>query len=94
MSPTFTKGSVVVVKKIKNKEEIKIGDIAAYEYAGKIIVHRVIRITEIKGEKFYYTKGDSNQEEDNYKVEADKIIGVVDLALPLIGYPTVWLNEL
>lgn len=94
MSPTFTKGSVVVVKKIKNKEEIKIGDIAAYEYAGRIIVHRVIRITEIKGEKFYYTKGDANQEEDNYKVEADKIIGVVDLALPLIGYPTVWLNEL
>lgn len=94
MSPTFTKGSVVVVKKIKNKEEIKIGDIAAYEYAGRIIVHRVIRIAEIKGEQFYYTKGDANQEEDNYKVEADKIIGVVDLALPLIGYPTVWLNEL
>lgn len=94
MSPTFTKGSVVVVKKVKDKENIKIGDIAAYEYEGRIVVHRVNRIVEINGEKFYYTKGDANQDEDNYKVESNKIIGIVNVALPLIGYPTVWLNEL
>lgn len=94
MSPTFTKGSVVIIKKVNDKDKIKIGDITAYQYEGKVIIHRVNRIVEIKGEKFYYTKGDANEDEDNYKVESDNIIGVVTVALPLIGYPTVWLNEL
>lgn len=94
MSPTFTKGSVVIVKKITDKDEIKIGDIAAYEYEGRIIVHRVNRIVEIKGETFYYTKGDANENEDNYKIEKNKIMGIVEVAIPLVGYPTVWLNEL
>lgn len=94
MSPTFTKGSVVIIKKVNDKDKIKIGDITAYRYEGRVIIHRVNRIVEIKGEKFYYTKGDANEDEDNYKVESDNIIGVVTVALPLIGYPTVWLNEL
>ena len=94
MTPTFGKGSVVIVKRNPKIKDIQIGSIVAYDYEGKVIVHRINRIVEIKGQKFYYTKGDANEKEDNYKIESNKIIGIVHVAIPLIGYPTVWLNEL
>lgn len=94
MSPTFTKGSVVIVKKIKDKNKLDVGDIIAYNYDGKIVIHRLSNIVEIRDERWYYTKGDANEKEDNYKIEEDMILGVVNVAIPLIGYPTVWLSEL
>ena len=95
MSPTFNKGDIVVIEKIKNKkQQINVGDIIAYDYDNKIIVHRLIKIININGEKFYYTKGDANNSIDNYKIKREQIRGTVKLYIPFLGYPTVWLSEL
>jgi signal peptidase I len=57
------------------------------------IVHRVVRIENINGEVRYYTKGDFNETEDSgYRTESD-IVGLTDLKIAYIGYPTLWLHE-
>ena len=53
-----------------------------------------MRIENINGEKRYYTKGDANPDEDyGYRVDSD-IVGLTDLKVAYIGYPTLWLREM
>ena len=59
-----------------------------------IVVHRLIRIVNIGDEVYYYTKGDANEEEDNYLIKKENIIGIVRFRIPYIGYPTVWFSEI
>ena len=95
MEKEISKGDIVIIKKIESKyNELKKGQIIAYEYNGIIVVHRIIKILKDDGEYFIYTKGDANNEPDNYVVEQKMIIGIVKIKLPYMGLPTVWLNEL
>ncbi len=94
MTDTILKGDVVVIEKVKNKKDIEIGEVIAYNYSKKIIVHRLVKKIKVGDDIFYYTKGDANNDIDNYKITEDMIIGVVNIRVPYIGYPTVWLNEL
>lgn len=91
MEPKISKGDVVVVD--KEFTNLKIGDILAYKYNGKVVVHRVYKIINTKEEYFIYTKGDANNDYDKYKITKDMFIGIVKFKVPLIGYPTVLLNE-
>ncbi len=94
MTPNILKGDVVVIEKIKNKKDIELGSVIAYKYDQRIIVHRLVRKINVSDGIYYYTKGDANHDIDNYKITEDMIIGVVNIKVPYIGYPTVWLNEL
>lgn len=94
MKPNINKGDVVIIEKTSNYESIKVGNVLAYKYDDKIIVHRIINIIEEKGKYYFYTKGDNNNSEDNFVIYEDMIVGVVNIKLPFIGYPTVWFNEL
>lgn len=93
MEKTLSKGDAVIVNKKYN--ELKENDIIAYNYDGKIIVHRINEIIHSKKDNdiFIYTKGDANIEKDKYKVTKNMVIGVVEFKIPFIGYPTVLLNE-
>ena len=91
MEKTFSKGDVVIVDKMFN--DLNNGDIIAYYYENKIIVHRICNIIKNDDDYFVYTKGDANLEMDNYKITKDMVIGKVYYVIPLIGYPTVYLNE-
>ena len=82
---------VVIVDKYF--KDIKQGDILAYNYDNKVVVHRVYKIINTNGEYYIYTKGDANQDYDKYKITQDMFVGIVKSKLPLIGYPTVLLNE-
>ena len=93
MEPYILKGDVVVIEKV-NKKDIQIGDVIAYKYDKRIIVHRLVKIIQVGDELYYYTKGDANYDIDNYKITEDMIIGIVNVRIPYIGYPTVWINEL
>ena len=73
---------------------MKKGDIIAYKTNKNIIVHRIIRQLEENDEIFIYTKGDANNNEDNFIVKKENIIGIVRFKIPYIGYPTVWFSEL
>ncbi len=94
MSPNLYKGDVVIVEKKEKSKELEKNDIIAYKYNGLIVVHRIARVVDTGGEKIYFTKGDANRAMDNYKITSDMIIGVVDVKVPYIGYPTVWLKRL
>lgn len=95
MYPTFERGSVAIIKKIDGDySELEVGDIIAYHYENKIIAHRIAKITELGGERYFYTKGDANQNIDNYVIRTDMIMGTINTYIPFIGYPTVWINEL
>ncbi len=92
MSKTINKGDLIIVEKL-NQEEVKelvIGDILVYEYQEKVIVHRIV---EISNDKFK-TKGDNNEVIDNYTVNSSDVIGKVKLNIKYIGYPSVLLYEL
>ena len=91
MEPKISKGDVVIVDKNYNK--INVGDVLAYNHDGKVIIHRIYRIVKNNDEYFIYTKGDANNDYDKYKVTEDLFIGIVKIKIPLIGYPTVLLNE-
>ena len=94
MTPNILKGDVVVIEKVKNKNDIELGTVIAYKYDQRIIVHRLVKKINVSDGIYYYTKGDANNEIDNYKITEDMVIGVVNIRVPYIGYPTVWLNEM
>lgn len=95
MEKEISKGDIVIVEKIDgNYDELEVGQVIAYEYHGIIVVHRIVNILQEDGEYYVYTKGDANEKQDNYVVEQDTIIGKVNIKIPFIGLPTVWLNEL
>lgn len=94
MTPNINKGDVVIIEKTDKYEEIEVGQVMAYKYNNVIVVHRVIKKINDNGSYYFYTKGDNNQDEDNYPIKEDMVIGVVDVKIPYIGIPTVWLNSL
>ncbi|MBQ8472020.1 MAG: signal peptidase I [Bacilli bacterium] len=97
MQPNINKGDLVIIEKIKDENEYKnlqIGQVIAYNYGDIIVVHRLVNIVNDKDEYYFYTKGDANNTIDNYPITEDMIIGTVNLKIPFIGYPTVWVNEL
>ena len=98
MHPVFDRGSVVVTEQVNakydNYNKLKEGEIIAFKAEKNIVVHRLIRIVNTGDEVYYYTKGDANEEEDNYLIKKENIIGIVRFKIPYIGYPTVWFSEI
>ncbi|MBR6690954.1 MAG: signal peptidase I [Bacilli bacterium] len=93
MDPKIKKGDVVIVEKIDDKyDTLEVGQVIAFKHSGVVVVHRLINIIEEDGHYYFYTKGDANKTEDNYVVEEEMVIGTVNLAIPYVGLPTVWLN--
>ena len=88
-------GDVVIVKKLTKSEikEIKEGTIIVFRMQNKVVVHRVTRITKDNGVYLFRTKGDNNEEEDNWVVTENNLIGLTNHKIPLIGLPSVWLYE-
>ncbi len=95
MTPNIRKGDVVVIEKLDGKfDTLKVGDVVAYNYGKIIIVHRLVDIVKVENEYYFYTKGDANTDVDNWPVTEEMMIGTVNIKVPYIGLPTVWLNEL
>ena len=89
-------GDVVIVKKLKQNElnQIQVGNVLVFKMDNKVIVHRVIDIKKDKdGVLAFKTKGDANNEADNWYVSEKSVIGVTNYVIPFIGLPSVWLYE-
>jgi len=91
MQGTINKGDSVIID--KKKKEYKKDDIIAFQKDGRILVHRVVKITEDKKGIHYQTKGDANNDIDAWLVEPNMIVGQSKLRLMFIGWPTVSLSE-
>ena len=91
MNPVIHKGDIVIVDQKNKKPEV--GDVIAFKHESVIVVHRIVKQLEFKNHILYYTKGDANNNIDDFIVEDDVIIGKVTNKIPYAGYPTVWFNE-
>ena len=94
MTPNINVGDVVIVDQNKKYKDLEIGEVIAYNYHGIVVVHRLHDIVVIKGDYYFYTKGDANESVDNYIIYPDMILGNVNYKIPYIGLPTVWLNNI
>jgi len=96
MKGSFSKGDAVVVEKIDKDDlsRIKKDDVIYYKYDGRYITHRVIEIEEVNGSYIFYTKGDNNLTNDEWKVHDYMVEGIICFSVKYVGWPSVWLNSL
>lgn len=93
MTGEINKGDMIIYESYDN-QSIKEGQVIVFLQHDNKIVHRVVMIENINGEKRYYTKGDANPDWDSgYRTDAD-VVGLTDVKIAYIGHPTLWLREL
>lgn len=86
MKPELNPGDLIVVKEI-NLNSINCNDIITFRFNdNRIITHRAVEILNDSGELKIRTKGDANDEADNWQVSQKNIIGKVSFKMPLFGY--------
>lgn len=88
MIPEIQIGDVVLVKETEN---VHVGDIIAFRRDSSVIVHRIVKEMNIKGNVMYQTKGDNNNIEDAELVDVSTIEGVCTGKIPYIGKVLMWL---
>lgn len=93
MNPLYKRGDAIIYVKVK-PEEVKEGDVIAFNHNGSIITHRVIKINNTDLGLEFETKGDNNNIKDNFTTTGENIRGIVKVSVKKIGYPTVWLSEI
>ena len=96
MRPTINEGDVIIVRRLNDEEisDLREGDVLVFNHDDSMIAHRIVRKVRLNNEYFFYTKGDNNTSEDGYPIEAEDVIGRVSYRIPIIGYPTLWLNRM
>lgn len=86
MAPKINVNDIVLVKKGYTNDQYKVGNIITYvRVDGEIITHRIEEITKVGLLKAYVTKGDNNEEPDDFVVNYDQIIGRVVCVMPKLG---------
>ena len=93
MTGELNKGDAVIYRNYSD-QIIEEGQVIVFEKNDKVVIHRVIDIQNINGENRYYTKGDANEDNDLGYIVDSQIIGVTIFKIILIGYPTIWINEI
>ena len=93
MEPGIKKGDVVVVDQKYSFDTLNEDQVIAFRKENVIVVHRIVKKVKLGDSYLYYTKGDANDNMDDFVIEEDMIIGKVNYKISYIGYPTVWLSE-
>lgn len=93
MTGEINKGDMIIYERYDG-QSIEEGQVIVFQENESRIVHRVVEITNIGGEVRYYTKGDANEDrDDGYRLASD-IVGLTDVKIAFIGYPSLWLREI
>ena len=86
MKPGINPSDIVVVKKVKDSNDIKNGDIITFSVSSNsTVTHRVVDIVEDEGKILYKTKGDNNSSEDLDLVSFENIQGIFQFKISKIG---------
>lgn len=95
MASAINKGDVVIVEKVETNDmySLKVGEVLVYKHNDVTIVHRIVKAFSENGNYYFITKGDNNNNNDNFTISQDMVIGKAVLRIPYVGTPTVWLNE-
>ncbi len=88
MHPGMRVGDMVVVNSA-DADGVELGDVICFLDPGGdpniMITHRVMSMEE-GDERVFQTKGDANEEQDNYLVPASKLVGKMVFVIPFAGY--------
>lgn len=93
MTGTVNKGDAVIYRRYEGNENLK-DKVIVFRKNNVMIVHRVIKSYVLEDSMVYQTKGDYNESADNWLVEEEDVIGVVEKRIPLIAWPSVILGEI
>jgi len=87
MEPAISVGAMIAIEATA-PEEIQVGDIIGFNVEGMDIpvCHRVIEIVDTEVGIGFRTKGDANEEADDWVVQPENLIGKVVFNLPWLGY--------
>lgn len=91
MEPYYHVGSVVLVDKKAEPEEIEVGDPITFQKTDSMLAtHRVVEIDAEKRE--FVTKGDANDVIDIAPVSFDQMVGKAGISIPWIGYISIYIK--
>lgn len=97
MWPALKEGGLVFIKGVKEKNDIKVGDIVVYRNGerGGFTIHRVVRM----GEGALITKGDANFTEDApiyYEALVGKALEIKGslVHIPYLGFITMFASKI
>ncbi len=94
MTGQINRGDAVVYEQYEHCEEIEENDVIIFEENNRRVVHRVVAINNVNGQRQYITKGDANEGVDSgYRTDGD-IIGIIRFKVLYIGYPSLWLRQI
>ncbi len=94
MEPRLKVGSLIIVRPVK-PETIVVGDIITFSRRGVdglVITHRVIGIGGKSPFLNFETKGDANDNSDQFTVSALNLAGKVSFHAPYLGYITEFIK--
>jgi signal peptidase len=95
MAPAINTGDVVIIDKDYGEiSQIELGTVLAFRRDGRIITHRLVGSQPDAGGLKLQTKGDSNDKDDAWTVRDSDVIGIIKGRIPIIGWPTVWLDRI
>lgn len=94
MEPSLYRGDMVLVEKSDNYGKMREGEVLVYWYGEVVMVHRITEVMEENDGYAFQTKGDNNASNDNWQVPQADVIGLAKGRIAMLGYPTLWLNEL
>jgi len=94
MEPAIKTGAIIAIGKVV-PEEIQVGDIVGFRVEGMDtpVCHRVIEIVETEEGVGFLTKGDANEDADNWVVKPEDLIGRVFFHLSWLGYVAKFIKE-
>jgi len=84
MEPAIPVGGIVVIKPV-NPDTLKVGEIICFKIESEsstTVTHRIFNITD----EGFITKGDANEDPDQWIVKKENVIGKVIAVIPYIGY--------
>lgn len=89
MHPYMRVGDMVIVESIE-AEDLVVGDALTFLLPGSedeevLVTHRIVSIEE-SDSLYFQTKGDANEDIDEFSVPAENVVGEVTFVLPFTGY--------
>ena len=91
MEPALPVGSIAFVEK-SGAQDIAVGDVLTFyrpDVTQRVLVtHRVVGVAREQGQPAFRTKGDANEEPDEWLVPSANVVGPVTRVIPHMGHVT------
>jgi signal peptidase len=92
MVPQIAVGSLAIDRPVA-ASSVKVGDVITFSdpyVRGRLVTHRVIRISRTDHGLAYRTKGDANPARDPWTISLPAQVGRVETSIPWVGYALVF----